>query len=125
MFNFLRKFFSFGFSKDGLSHWIWQRISALLMILIFVVIVFSFQKLPIAFTKDFNSWIKTPINLILFIIFFLVVVHHSTLGMLNIFEDYVQSKKRKKIISTLLKMISFLLIFISVISAWNIYSKIV
>ena len=59
------------------------------------------------------------------IIFFLVVVHHSTLGMLNIFEDYVQSKKRKKIISTLLKMISFLLIFISVISAWNIYSKIV
>ena len=125
MINFLKKFYSFGFNKDGLSHWIWQRISAFLMIFLFFWIFFSFQKLSINLITDFNTWIKIPINLILFITLFIVVIHHSTLGMLNIFEDYVQSQKRKKFFSILLKIISFLIIFISIFSVWHIYSEII
>ena len=125
MINFLKKFYSFGFNKDGLSHWIWQRISAFLMIFLFFWIFFSFQKLSINLITDFNTWIKIPINLILFITLFVIVIHHSTLGMLNIFEDYVQSQKRKKIFSILLKTISFLIIFISIFSVWHIYSQII
>ena len=52
--------------------------------------------------------------MILFITLFIVVMHHSTLGILNIFEDYIQSKKKKKFFSTLLKTISFLIIFLSI-----------
>ncbi len=125
MINFLKKFYSFGLNKDGLSHWIWQRISALLMVFLFSWIIFSIQKLSINFTTDFNTWIKIPINLILFITLFIVVIHHSTLGMLNIFEDYVQSQKRKIFFSILLKTISFLIIFISIFSVWHIYSEII
>jgi len=36
MVNFLKKIFSFGFNKDGLSHWIWQRITAFLMIFLLI-----------------------------------------------------------------------------------------
>ena len=125
MINFLKKFYTFGLDKDGLSHWIWQRISALLMVFLFSWIIFSIQKLSINFTTDFNTWIKIPINLILFITLFIVVIHHSTLGMLNIFEDYIQSQKRKKLFSILLKTISFLIIFISIFSVWHIYSEII
>ena len=125
MVNFFKNFFSFGFNKDGLSHWIWQRISAFFMIFLFFWIIFSFQKLSINFITDFNTWIKIPINLILFITLFIVVIHHSTLGMLNIFEDYVQSQKRKNFFSILLKTISFLIIFISIFSVWHIYSEII
>ena len=125
MINFLKKFYSLGLNKDGLNHWIWQRISAFLMILLFFWIFFSFQKLSINLITDFNTWIKIPINLILFITLFIIVIHHSTLGMLNIFEDYVQSQKRKKFFSILLKTISFLIIFISIFSVWHIYSEII
>ena len=125
MVNFLKKIFSFGFNKDGLSHWIWQRISAFFMIFLFFWIIFSFQKLSINFITDFNTWIKNPINLILFMTLLIVIIHHSTLGMLNIFEDYLQSKKRKKLFSILLKTISFFLVFISIFSIWHIYSKII
>ena len=97
MINFLKKFCSFGFSKDGSSHWIWQRISALLLIFLFSWLIFSFQKLLLDFTTNFYDWIKVPINLILFITLFIIVMHHSTLGILNIFEDYIQSKKKKEI----------------------------
>jgi len=125
MINFLKKFYSFGLNKDALSHWIWQRISSFLMIFLFFWIFFSFQKLSINLITDFNTWIKIPINLILFITLFVIVIHHSTLGMLNIFEDYVQSQKRKKFFSILLKTISFLIIFISIFSVWHIYSEII
>ena len=125
MINFFKKFYSFGLNKDALSHWIWQRISAFLMIFLFFWIFFSFQKLSINLITDFNTWIKIPINLILFITLFIIVIHHSTLGMLNIFEDYVQSQKRKKFFSILLKTISFLIIFISIFSVWYIYSEII
>ena len=124
MINFLKKFCSFGFSKDGSSHWIWQRISALLLIFLFSWLIFSLQKLLVDFTTNFYDWIKIPINLILFITLFIVVMHHSTLGILNIFEDYIQSKKKKKIFFTLIKIINFSIIFLSIYSVWHIYSEI-
>lgn len=120
-----KKIFSFGFDKDGLSHWIWQRITAFLMIFLFLWSIFSFQELSINFIIDFNSWIKIPINLALFVVLFILIMHHSTLGMLNIFEDYVQSKKIKKIFSILLKTTSFLIVLISIFSVWHIYSEII
>ena len=124
MINSLKKFCSFGFSKDGSSQWIWQRISALLLIFLFSWIIFSLQKLLVDFTTNFYDWIKIPINLILFITLFIVVMHHSTLGILNIFEDYMQSKKKKKFFSTLIKIINFSIIFLSIFSVWHIYSEI-
>jgi len=57
MINSLKKFSSFGFSKDGLSHWIWQRISALLLIFLFSWIIVSLRKLLINFTTYFYAWI--------------------------------------------------------------------
>ena len=125
MVNFLKKIFSFGFNKDGLSHWIWQRITAFLMIFLFLWSIFSFQELSINFIIDFNSWIKIPINLALFVVLFILIMHHSTLGMLNIFEDYIQSKKRRKFLSFSLKTISFFVLVISILSVWHIYSKVI
>ena len=120
-----KKIFSFGFDKDGLSHWIWQRITAISMIFLFSWIIFSFQKISINTFENFNNWIKSPINLVLFILLFFFVIHHSTLGMLNIFEDYIQSKKRRKFLSFSLKTISFFGLVISSLSVWHIYSKVI
>tara|TARA_Y100000590_G_scaffold415123_1_gene512611 strand:- start:2570 stop:2959 length:390 start_codon:yes stop_codon:yes gene_type:complete len=123
--NLFKKIFSFGFDKDGLSHWIWQRITAISMIFLFSWIIFSFQKISINPFENFNNWIKSPINLVLFILLFFFVIHHSTLGMLNIFEDYIQSKKRRKFLSFSLKTISFFVLVISILSVWHIYSKVI
>ena len=125
MFSFLKKFFSFGLNKDSSSHWIWQRISALIMIFLFPWVIFSFQKLSGNFIIEFNNWIKIPINLVLFITLFVVIMHHSTLGILNIFEDYIHSKRNKKFFSILLKITSLILIFISIFSLCHIYKNVI
>ena len=120
MINFLKKIKTFGFGKNPVSHWFWQRITAIIMILLFLWIFYSFQSLSNNFEESFYSWIKTPFNLFLFIILIIFTVHHSLLGMLNIFEDYIHSKKIKKISSVFLKLISFILISISIVSVYQI-----
>mgnify|MGYP001974214816 FL=1 len=120
MINFLKKIKTFGFGNDPSSHWLWQRITAVLMILIFVWLLFVFQNLLNNFQENFYIWIKNPLNLILFIILIILVMHHSLLGILNIFEDYIHSIKIKRISSIFVKFISLILISISVFSVWHI-----
>ncbi|PPR42457.1 MAG: hypothetical protein CFH24_00472, partial [Alphaproteobacteria bacterium MarineAlpha6_Bin2] len=45
MINFLKKIKTFGFGKNPVSHWFWQRITAVLMIVIFCWLIFVFQNL--------------------------------------------------------------------------------
>ena len=120
MINFLKKIKTFGFGNNPSSHWLWQRITAVLMILIFVWLLFVFQNLLNNFQENFYVWIKKPLNLILFITLIIFVIHHSLLGMLNIFEDYIDSIKIKKTASFFIKFISLVLICISVFSVWHI-----
>ena len=120
MINCLKKIKTFGFGKNPVSHWFWQRITAVLMIVIFCWLIFVFQNLLNNFQENFYIWIKNPLNLILFIILIILVMHHSLLGILNIFEDYIHSIKIKRISSIFVKFISLILISISVFSVWHI-----
>ncbi len=122
MINFLKKISLFGFGKDGLSHWFWQRITAVFMIFLFAWIIFSLKDLSNNFIENFYIWIKVPLNFFLFISLFIIVMHHSTLGILNIFEDYIESKNRKNFLIFFIKLLSFVLICINVISVCNIQS---
>ena len=65
MINFLKKISLFGFGKDGLSHWFWQRITAVSMIFLFAWIIFSLKDLSNNFIENFYIWIKVPLNFFL------------------------------------------------------------
>ena len=123
MSNFLKKFFNFGFGKDGLNHWVWQRISAVILIFIFSWLIFSIIQLSENFNSNFYYWIKNPLNLFLFVSLLIIVIHHSTLGMLNIFEDYLDSKR--KFFPFVIKITNVLLIVLSLISLWHIHNKVI
>ena len=120
MINFLKKIKTFGFGKNPVSHWFWQRITAFLMIFLFVWLIFSFRNILNNFEENFYLWIKDPLNLILFITLIVLIMHHSLLGILNIFDDYIHSDKIKKIFSAFLKFVSLILIGISIFSVWHI-----
>ena len=53
---------------------------------------------------------------------FVLLSFFSLIIILNIFEDYLQSKKTKKIFSVFLKMVSLIVVSISIFSVWHIYS---
>ena len=121
MFNFLKNFLSLGFSKNGLSHWFWQRITAIIMTFLLIWTIVSFESSIIYFEENFSSWLKVPFNSILFIFLFIMIIHHSTLGILNIFEDYIDELNKKILLKKFIKLLSFFLIVVSCISILNIH----
>jgi len=120
MINFLRKLSTFGFGKNAVGHWIWQRITAFLMILLFGWTIFSFRNLFYNFEENFYLWIKNRLNLFLFITLIIIVMHHSLLGIINICEDYITSKKIKRYSMNILKLVTLILISLSIFSLLSI-----
>jgi succinate dehydrogenase / fumarate reductase, membrane anchor subunit len=85
----------FGGAKEGSKTWLVQRMSA--VALIPMVIWFVLLVLRMSFDKniDFAIIIKSPINAVVMLLFIIFGLHHGTIGMKEIVEDYVHYKKGK------------------------------
>ena len=78
--------------EPGVAHWLFQRISAVILIpLTYPLIVFlnSYMHSPYEATL---AWIKTPANLIYMIIWLLAVFYHAAAGLQVVIEDYVGNR---------------------------------
>jgi succinate dehydrogenase / fumarate reductase, membrane anchor subunit len=87
-----------GSAKDGVSHWVWQRITALAMIpltLWFLVSLMSMlQANDVIAVQD---WFYSPVNALLCIVLFAAIFFHATLGVQVVIEDYVHETTLKNI----------------------------
>ncbi len=101
-----------GSAKDGVGHWIAQRITAIALI----PLVFLFVKatLKVALTSDekvnFISLFHSPYYTISVLLLITVGIYHGSLGIRVVIEDYVHCKCGKKLLLILVN-------FISVVSA--------
>jgi succinate dehydrogenase / fumarate reductase, membrane anchor subunit len=80
-----------GSIKEGTSHFMHQRITALILIPLVFWFCFSLAFLPQMDYLAVINWMKSPINSILLIITLLASFYHLQLGMQVIIEDYVSS----------------------------------
>ena len=105
-----------GSIKEGTSHFIHQRLTALVLIPLVFWFCFSLAFLPQMDYLSIINWIKSPINSILLIISLIASFYHLQLGLQVIIEDYVSSYP--------IKLISILVINLSCIflSIMGIYS---
>lgn len=80
-----------GSTKEGVGHFIHQRITALVLIPITFWLCFSLALLPQMDYSTVLNWVQSPINSILLIITLIASAYHLQLGMQVIIEDYVSS----------------------------------
>jgi succinate dehydrogenase / fumarate reductase membrane anchor subunit len=97
-----------GSAKDGVSHWVWQRLTAIIIAPISLWFVFSMMQ----FSQDVTSyqmieWLRSPINAVFSILLVSAIFFHAALGMQVIIEDYVHGEPMK-IIGLILNKIIFL-----------------
>jgi len=81
-----------GSAKHGALHWVFQRITALMLI---PLGIWFFWKLLTHMRSDYNTvlaWVTSPLNLIGNAVFFVTAMMHAVLGLQVIIEDYVQQK---------------------------------
>lgn len=106
-----------GSAKDGVSHWVWQRLTAIIIAPISLWFVFSMMQ----FSQDITSfqmleWLRNPINALCSILLVAAIFFHATLGMQVIIEDYVHNHFRKIICLIANKIVFLVAGLISIMS---------
>ena len=82
-------------TKSGASHWLHQRISAIAMIPLTILIAFSgiyISQDPFNYISVFFAY---PLNAVMAILFIAISLFHGSIGMRVIIEDYVSNKAKK------------------------------
>lgn len=96
-----------GSARDGVSHWMHQRVTAVANIPLVLWFVWSIVHLKGASHIEFTTWLAQPLNAILMILLVLSVFYHAALGTQVIAEDYIHHEGLK-----IIKLIGIKLFFI-------------
>lgn len=84
-----------GSAKEGVDHWMKQKVTALANIPLVLWLVWSIVSLQGASYDEFTGWLAQPINAILMILLIISVCIHAKLGAQVITEDYVSCECMK------------------------------
>ena len=86
-----------GSAKEGVNHWWWQRLTAILLVPLSLWFVASICWLIIggATYEAFQDWLSGPVAAILMLIFVGALFYHLKLGLQVVTEDYVHKKAVK------------------------------
>lgn len=81
-----------GSAGDGVGHWWAQRFSAIAMIGLVTWLVWALVSVAGASHAEASAWLGRPFNASMAILFALVSIYHSRLGLQVIIEDYVHQR---------------------------------
>jgi succinate dehydrogenase / fumarate reductase, membrane anchor subunit len=104
----LKRVRGLGSGSSGLSHWKWQRLTAIALVPIyiwFILILFCFIQTPEAVI---DKLIYSPFPLLLFVIMINVSIYHGVLGFKVVCEDYIHNEAIKNIMIICSYFASFL-----------------
>ena len=108
-----------GSAKEGVSHWWWQRLTAILLVPLSLWFVGSLLSLVAggAERDDFVDWLSGPVAAVLMLLFLGATFYHLKLGLQVVIEDYVHGtcKWVLLILNTLLCLLLALAALYSVI----------
>lgn len=78
-----------GAAKTGVSHWWWQRLTALALLPLILWFCFAVASLPSSGYFTVLVWIQSPLVAALLCILILATLYHAYLGLQVVIEDYV------------------------------------
>lgn len=108
-----------GSAKEGTTHFWRQRLTALLLIPLVLLIGFSLAALP-ADHATLVGWIQQPWVTVVLVLLVIVTFYHAQLGLQVVIEDYIASHSRRTAVLLLTNLACLLVGTIGVISVLKI-----
>lgn len=106
-----------GSAKAGTKHWLFQRITALLMLPLIIWFIYSVLTVMVGVPRSIAAeWFASPFNAIGLLALMMTMFYHSKLGLQVAIEDYVHAPFAKSVLLLVLYVASFLLAIISAIA---------
>jgi succinate dehydrogenase / fumarate reductase membrane anchor subunit len=80
-----------GSAKEGVHHWLLQRLTSIALVPLAIGFVVSLLTLPALDYATVVGWVRQPGTALGLVLFILVSAHHSQLGVRVVIEDYVHA----------------------------------
>ena len=109
-----------GSAKEGVTHWWGQRLTSIALIPLGLWFVFSIVGLLPSDHATAVTWLRSPLQAGLLILFISVVFWHALLGLQVVVEDYIHTEWLKVTILIALKLLLALLATVSVLMVLQI-----
>lgn len=84
-----------GAAKEGVSHWWWQRLTAVALVPLALWFIWSLLAIDSLSYADAHSWLANPMHALGVILLVGVLALHSKLGVQVVIEDYVHDHALK------------------------------
>jgi succinate dehydrogenase / fumarate reductase membrane anchor subunit len=98
-----------GSAKEGLGHWIAQRVTSIALIPLSVWFIISVIGLAGSHYEQFQAWLAVPGNTALMLLLLFCTFHHAQNGCQVVIEDYIHGRGARLAAIMLVKMTSVLL----------------
>lgn len=105
-----------GASGEGVHHWWLQRLTALALIPLSLWFVFAVLGRIDAGHEAVTAWIATPWVTVLLLIYTVITLYHTQLGLQVVIEDYVHTEGVRFAILLLMNAIVLLVMTVTVVS---------
>lgn len=98
-----------GSAKEGLGHWLRQRVTSIALIPLSVWFIISVIGLAGSHYEQFQAWLAVPGNTALMLLLLFCTFDHAQLGVQVVIEDYIHGRGARIAAILLVKMTSVLL----------------
>ncbi len=109
-----------GSAKEGVSHWWWQRLTALALVPLSLWLVFSLVAYASADHAVVVEWMSSPMVAALLILFIGTVFYHTQLGLQVVIEDYVHHEAVKIASLLAVKFASAFLALVAIVAVLKV-----
>jgi len=109
-----------GSAKEGVSHWWWQRVTAIALVPLTLWLAVGVASMAGAAHAVVVAWIGSPIVAAGLIMFTVTLLYHTVLGMQVVVEDYVHHELVKLGILVAFKLAAIVLGIMAVLSILRI-----
>lgn len=109
-----------GSAKDGVHHWLVQRLTAIALIPLFVWLIVSLIAMVGADHEMVRQWMSNPVVTVLLTLFVITLFYHSELGVQVVVEDYVSAKGLRIAVLVFSRFVHFFLAAAGVIAVLRV-----
>lgn len=114
-----------GSAKEGVGHWMAQRVTAIALLFLsvwFIVSIVGLSQTGAGYQESLQ-WLSSPLNALMVILFLAVSFHHGWLGLQVVIEDYVHCEASKFALLIATKLLCYLAAFAGILAVFSIYIK--